>query len=420
MTRWVLAACAVVLLTGCAQPRQPTGGPPIDRPPQLVYLSPEPLSVVTDLGRPAVFRFEERLSERLQGVRELADAVIVSPETGEVRVRRSRREIRVSLANDWQPGLVYRVQVLPVIRDLYNNVLDAPIELVFSTGPDIPETAVAGLVEDRITGRPVPGARVEATHVGTGHAYVALTDSAGFFALRHVPTGEYGLQAWLDQNRNREMDFNEPQDGAAIALAAQDTMVLELALLPQDTTPARLLRAEMLDSSKVQVAFDDYFGPVDGPMAGTAALYRLEDSTYVTHATIFHGTQLDSLRAAEAAVAELAAAAARAATDTIPAEPDLAQAAPTRRRAPDPRRPLPTQELVLLLGAPLEPDTRHYVVMDGLTNIRGVPGGGGTAPFRSPPPRPAEPAPDDPGEPDPPDAGDLAAPDPDPGAAFGP
>lgn len=397
MTR-VLVLLLATTAIACAQARQPAGGPPVEHPPRVVEVSPEPFAYVTRLDRPVIIRFDERISERLEGVREWADAVIVSPETGAVRVSRGRRHVEVSLEGGWQPDLVYRVVLLPVLRDLFNNVVEEPVELVFSTGAPIPETALAGFVEDRLTGRSMDGVRIEATHGDDGHTYVALTDTAGFFALRHVPAGAYDLKGWVDQNRNRVADFSEPQDSARFALADGDTVVVELQLLPRDTTPARLLRAEPMDSIMVELGFDDYFEP--GPMDGNAAVYRLADSTFVADGTLFHATKLDSLREAERE-------AARAAADTLPAaaEQDTAVAElpdpppPVRREdRQEPRRPappdrprLPSRELILVLPEPLEPETRYYVQVSDVTNIHGVSGGGGTAAFRTPQaPRPEE------------------------------
>jgi hypothetical protein len=393
-----LLLLALVSIAACAQARQPAGGPPVEHPPRVVDVTPEPYSVLTALDRPVVFRFDERLSERLQGVREWRDAVIVSPETSEVRVRRGRRQVSVSLAGGWQPGLVYRVTVLPVLRDLFNNVIPDPIELVFSTGAPIAETAVAGVIEDRLTGNAVAAARVEATHLEDGHTYVAMTDTAGFFALRHLPVGGYDVLTWLDLNRNRVPDFAEPQDEASVALAEGDTVVVEMRLLPGDTTPARLLRAEALDSITIELNFDDYFEP--GPVEGTAAVYTLPDSTFVGRGTLLHGTALDSLRIARQEAA--AAAADTLPADTLPMEtqPDTAGAAPQRpadadrqaRRPADPARPpLPARVLLVELDTALEWETAYFVVVADVANIHGVPGGGGTASFRTPP-APEQPA----------------------------
>jgi hypothetical protein len=414
MTRLALLA-AVGLLLACAQPRQPTGGPPVVDPPRVVAVSPAPYSVLTDLGRPVVIRFDDRLSERLEGVRSLEEAVLVSPETGEVRVRRGRRELRVSVAGGWQPGLVYRVVVLPVLRDLFGNVRAEAVELVFSTGAPIPETAVAGFVEDRLTGRVVANARVHATHRDDARTYMAVTDTAGFFSLRHVPEGSYDVVAWLDQNRNRAVNYAEPQDSGFFTLAVRDTVILEMGLLPGDTTPARLTRAEPIDSTKVRLSFDDYFEP--GPVEGRARVYRAEDSTFVAFGELLHATRLDSLLAAERAAAEAAADTAPAVDIPRPPADSPAVDAPRppadgravregierrpgARQAPE-ASPLPARELVLVLPAPLAVETAYYVVVEDLVNIRGIPGGGGTATFRTLAARAPEPEPDpEPPEPD--------------------
>jgi hypothetical protein len=364
-----------------------------------------------------VIRFDERLSERLEGVRSLEEAVLVSPETGEVRVRRGRRELRVSVAGGWQPGLVYRVVVLPVLRDLYGNVRTEAVELVFSTGAPIPETAVAGFVEDRLTGRVVPNARVHATHRDAIRTYMAVTDTAGFFSLRHVPEGSYDVVAWLDQNRNRAVNYAEPQDSGSFTLAARDTVILELGLLPGDTIPARLTRAEPIDSTKVRLSFDDYFEP--GPVDATGRVYRAEDSTFVAFGELIHATRLDSLLAAERAAAEAAADTAPAvdvprppadspAVDVprppadSPAMRERLERRPGAGQAAPEASPLPARELVLVLPAPLAAETAYYVVVEDLVNIRGVPGGGGTATFRTPAARPPEPEPEpEPPEPEP-------------------
>lgn len=394
MRWWVGAALAAGLGLGCAQARQPEGGPPIVTPPRVVAVTPAPYSVLTDLSRPVVIRFDERLSERLEGVQDIHDAVLVSPRTGDVQVRRRSRELRISMVGGWQPDLVYRVVVLPVLRDLFNNVRDEPIDLIFSTGAAIPETAVAGIAEDRLTGNPARGARVLATRAGDPHTYTAVTDSAGFFALRELPAGDYRLQAWLDQNRNRVPDFAEPQDSAILSLAAGDTVVVEARLLPGDTTPARLLLVAILDTTKVELTFDDYFEP--GPITGAGRVYRTQDSTFIAYGDLVHATRLDSLRTLDRLAEEAAAAAADTlppAADTLPAPPGITPA-PRAGRPPPPRRPLPVRELILVVPVPLVPDTEYFVVVEGVTNIHGLAGGGGTASFRTPP-RPPDPPPED-------------------------
>ncbi len=411
---WLVVA-AVAASAACAQPKAPPGGQPDKSPPRVVSVTPLPFDTLKDLDDPVVIRFDERISEHLEGVPNLRSAVLVSPETGAVKAKRGRRAIEISLSDGWQRDLVYRVVVLPVLRDLFNNRRTTPIELVFSTGAPFEETGVAGFVRDRLTGKPVAMARVEAVRGDSGPRYVAVTDTAGFFAMRYVPAGTYDVRAWLDPDGDRAEDFAEPQDTAAFSIAAGDTAVLEMALLPRDSTPARLVRAEPVDSVQLRLQFDDFFAAA--PVAGQAAVFLLPDSVPAGTGRLVQSAVLDSIRAAEQAVADSARAAADSASagaDTARAFADTARAfADTTRvrsdtlasRAPvtragalnaaaggrraaagngSPTKPLPSRELILLLDRPLIPDTTYVVSVSGATNIRDVPGGGGSVRFRTP------------------------------------
>jgi hypothetical protein len=156
--RLVAAATIIAAMNACARAMPPPGGEPDQSPPQVVATTPEQLSVVDPFDGAVVFEFDERLSER-----NIEGAVIVSPATGELHVSRNGTELRVSIDGGWRDGVVYRVLLLPGIRDLFNNERRSPVDLVFSTGPAIVNTAFGGLVSDRITGRPEPLAMVEAT-----------------------------------------------------------------------------------------------------------------------------------------------------------------------------------------------------------------------------------------------------------------
>jgi hypothetical protein len=414
--RFVVPVMVAAVALGCAQPRQPEGGPPVVTPPRVVAVSPPAYSLLTDLRQPVVIHFDERLSERFEGVQDLRDAVLVSPRTGELQVRRGRRHLTISMEGGWQPDRVYRVEVLPVLRDLFNNVRREPVDLIFSTGAPIPETAVAGFAEDRLTGSPARGARVRALRDGDLDEYVTVADSAGFFALRELPPGEYDVTVWVDQNRNRVPDFAEPQDLERLSVAGGDTAIVEMRLLPGDTTPARLVRAAPLDSTRIELTFDDYFAP--GAIDGTARLYRAADSSFVANGELHHLTRLDSLRAADRA-AEEAAAAADTARDPVrdtlaapPAPPPPTERRPARDAQPrgaGPRRELPARELILVMPGVLTPGSAYFVVVEGVTNIQGVPGGGGTASFQMP--APPDPPPEDP--PPPQDPPPPASPPPD-------
>jgi len=189
------------------------------------------------------FRFSERISERpVTG--NLNDAVVVSPSTGLVRVRHRRDGITVEMQEGFEAGRLYRVTVLPVINDMFQNRLRDPFDLVVSTGDDFVPNVLAGMVEDRVTGEAVPDVRVEARFQVEDDTITHwnLTDRDGVFSLRYVPDGPFEVRAWMDRNRDREVGESEPQTRfvAGQLDLTPDTSFTVLSLIEPDTTPARL------------------------------------------------------------------------------------------------------------------------------------------------------------------------------------
>jgi len=395
-----LGAAAVAVFFACARPYPPPGGEADRLPPRVVSITPAPLSVGVARDERVIIRFDERISER--GIR---DAVVVSPLTSELRVERGRSELRIWLRGGWEPDRIYHVVVQPVVQDLFGNLMTDPLEVVFSTGPEIPQTAVAGLVTDRLTGKPAAGAWIAAVREPDSVAYGTLSDEEGLFALRHLPPGVYRLRAFMDQNRDRQANFREAQDSAAIELADGDTAVLTLTLLVPDTTPANVIRAEAPDSLHVRVHLDDHIDPAaPGVTAGvTVALRLLPDSTpwpiervMLPHEFDEHQRRLrataDSAYADSLARSGVGQAAQDSAVRDVLTRAATPRPGPTWSGAPSDSAaaPLPTRELVVIPARPLRASARYRIELSGIVNINGVRGGGGAAEFTAP----APPAPD--------------------------
>ena len=375
---------AVAAAAACARAYPPPGGDRDVTPPRLVETEPAALAVVPGYTGAVVFRFDERISER--GFSEAL--VLLSPLDSALRVERAGNEVRVRLDGGWRPDRIYRVVLLPGARDLFGNIRQQPAEIVFSTGPEIPSTAVAGLVMDRITGRAAQNGMVRAVRSGDDLAYTAVADSAGFFSLRHVPPGEYEVLAFADLNRNRRRDPAEPVDSGHVARLSSpvDTVMLVFDVLPADTSPPRVTRAEAIDSFHVRVTFDDYFDVGEQFTGATAVVHLLPDSVIRSRGRGFLiAPEFERQRAAEEA--------ARA--DTLPAAvPDTAEvpaaaAPPVRRPAREPPPPLPSRDVVVELDQPLEIGQAYVITVSDAVNISGL-AGGGSARFevRAPPPRP--------------------------------
>jgi hypothetical protein len=429
--RTVSAALAIGLLGlvgACARQGAPPGGPEDRRPPVVVSTEPDTFAVMAGFRGPVRFRFDERISER-PGAGTYDDAVLVSPRTGDVRVGHGRTSLTVEIDGGFLPGRVYRVTLLPVVRDLFSNQMGDPFELVFSTGGTPVESAVAGLVWDRVTGQGVDALDVRALSTEDSTVYVARTDTGGVYAFRYLGPSRYRIMAFQDRNQNGEADPMELQGEQRMRLTGPDTLFLDIPVLQPDTTPAHLVAAQALDSVTVMLEFDDYLDPVE-PVRMSVDLAR-EDGEAPVLDELFHEheyvdwlravqdsfTRLDSLEAlrreraaATAAVDTLAGAdTARAALDTLGVAGDTAA-----RRAPAPQRPehrfpptlpsgrggtatgavptgpgeepdtpdgnpLPSRRVVARLRGPLEANVAYQLTVRAVANLNRIPMGGGEA-----------------------------------------
>ncbi len=356
-------------LAACARAFPPPGGDPIQSPPQVVGTTPEPLSLVDGFEGPVVFNFSRTLSER--GVSDAS--VLVSPRTGAERVKRSGTRLEVQLEGGWHPGIVYRVVLLPGLRDRFGNETREPAELVFSTGPELPTAAIGGMVLDRITGRAANNVVVAARSRVDTLTYLTVPDTAAFFAFGHLAPGSYDMSAFVDQNRNRTQDDREARAAGVVLTVnrATDTLTTVLEIVPADTTSPRIERAEARDSLQIRVFTDDYLEPEAPLDLVQVSLFVLPDTVPV-EGTVSAMTvaRYDSLRAA--------ADTTRAQRPQLP--PGVGPARPGAR----PGAGLPAQEFVVVPTVPLEPGGRYQLRVEGLTNISGRSGGGGNATFEVP------------------------------------
>lgn len=443
-----LAAVVVAAAAGCARPGAPIGGPPDRRPPVVDSVEPAPFSAVEPGDRKIRVRFNERISER-PATGTLAGAVSISPRTGDVSVRHRSDGVEIEIEGGLRPGLVYRVTVAPVLKDLVGgNPMAVPFEWVFSTGDSVRPNAIVGAVWDGETGEPVEDALVEVRRALTpaerGAAvdtfpYTARTDSVGIFALRYLPDGLVDFRAFRDDSRDDSLDvYTEPFNEQRFSLGAADTLPLtNIPLLATDTSAAEVRGATILDSVTIRVETDDPLDP-RAPISEVAVELRpatdssgavLEDAVGFEApaiAQLFHeagfAAWVDSIVEVNAELAEATAeAAARraAASDTLLADtlpPDSAGVAATAEgEPPEPidegpaapsssdllRLPLrdaldllpdgttiPKASFVVRLASPLPVDVPFDLAVRRLVNLGQRGGGQGTARVRLPAPEP--------------------------------
>jgi hypothetical protein len=401
--RPALTAAIVVgsILTSCASPGVPPGGPEDRSPPRLVRISPETNSVNVR-PREVVFSFDEVVSESPRGGglgstggagtagagNPLEPLVVVSPRAGSVEVDWRRDRIAVRPRRGFQPNTTYRVTLLAGLADLRNNVRDSAAVLVFSTGGSLATQRLSGVIFDWVNGKPAPKAVAEAI-AEDSTVFYTIADSVGRFTIENLPPGAYLVKGTVDVNTNRAPDPREPFDTVRVdqtAVARGDTAAAELYAFVRDTIGPRIQTVVPQDSLRLRVTFDRPLAP---GQAFTAANFSVvaADSAPVTLAQLLSAAELDSLNARQARASADSAAradttargrAARAARDSAARGDSLARAARDtaggRRRsiaAPVPRRPTPPTEIILVLAAPLRPQTAYRVTAQDVRGLAG-------------------------------------------------
>lgn len=406
MTCRRIVAVAILIgssVAGCARPQAPRGGAIPDAPLRVIEALPANLSVTDSFEGPVTLRFGQTVSERLtQGAPR--DAVIVSPMPGEVEVQVSGETIEISMAGGFPAGVIYQITVLPRFQGRFQNRMAVPFNLFFSTGPALEPNLVAGLVSDRLTLEPVDEARLDATQEDRGVMRTVVADSGGVFTAPYLSGGVYTFIAYEDSNRDGEPGFNEIQDSVSVTVALGDTLIItDIELLAPDTTAAVLGELEALDSLTVLATLDDYLDPSE-PLDGVEAAASSEEGEPIEVLEVVHRWEWDERQDA--------ASSATADPDTALADPLDVVASPDADGDASPV--LPAREIILVLGNPPTPEVVYQLEIQGVRNIRGLPGGGGSAElvWTPAPPPPAVPPPD-PDNPDPdaldPDALDQPA-----------
>ena len=371
-----LAVAAAIL--GCARPGAPSGGVRDVRPPVVISTEPAPNSTVEGPGTVVRFHFNERISERpRQGT--LDEAVLVSPRLGPVRVKHGSDVLEVSVEGGLRSGLVYRFTLLPVIADLFGNAMRDPFEVVVSTGAPLVEDALAGQVLDRVTGRPVANAEVQLVPPSPTPdtvLYVARSDQNGLFAFRYIPGGAYRLVAFLDRNRSLARDPTEPGGQQGVRLNARDTLFSDVVILEPDTSRAEVVRGEVVDSVTLRLTFSDYLDPDPVSMSQIAVSVEGPEGSAIPSVTrVMHPTAWEAQRDS----ARIRAAAAANPTSRVPGA-GATLTAPGQERGGLPRGvPLPRQDVIVVLGSPLQPSVPYRVASTGVVNINEIGFGSGEA-----------------------------------------
>jgi hypothetical protein len=366
----------------------PPGGPPDKVPPRLVSTSPESLGVYPEFKGSVDFQFDETLSEGGTpnlgtGTSELERVVLLSPTVNVPDVGWHRSRLSVKPKEGWRPNRVYRVELLPGVKDIRNNVEDSTVIVTFTTGAPLPTRQLKGRVIDWAGRQVARGALVAAVLQPDSLPYLIYADSGGRFDLEPLPPGTYLITAFVDQNHNRRLEPRELFD--TVRVDSVTTEVPALWLQPHDTVPPRIQSIAMEDSTGATVELTGPLDPYATVPFGSFRLLTLPDSVAVDGASLVTKSHDDSLRAAEHARAQQVDTTSRKPpppTPTIPA-PGIGQPAKgAKKSVPDTvglagllaQRPPLQSRMVLRVPTPFTPGAKYLLEIADLRGLGGVVG----------------------------------------------
>lgn len=266
-----LAAAALGM--ACAREEPPPGAHPDRTPPSVRQLTPDRNAIVPGFGGSAEVRFDEPIT----GTRNLQQTLVASP-ADRYEVSSGFSNIKIKPSEDWADGVVYYFKIPEGIADLLGNRTEAPVELVFSTGPELSATRVTGEVRRRVDGNAVSPGRVLFYNVaGDSIPYGAVTDRQGAFELPYLPPDDYWSFAFQDLNNNLRLErLFEAYDSVRLQLDDAASVMLAFQVVEPDTTPPVMGLIRSPDPLVLQLEFDDYLDPEQDLLASGIVLRQLE------------------------------------------------------------------------------------------------------------------------------------------------
>lgn len=421
-----LAALCLLGAIACAKIEPPPGGPPDTKPPILVSITPESLSVHPGFDGSVDFIFSEVVSEGGSpsqgfGTGDLEKLVLLSPTNKIPVVRWHRSRISVRPREGWRPNTVYRVQLLPGISDIRNNKGVKGGLVTFTTGAPVPDYTLSGMAYDWTASQPMRAGLIEAVLEPDSLVYKGITDSSGAYAFGPLPRGTYLVYVGLDQNRNGKIDPREAFD--SVRVEPDSGKVPEIFAFIHDTTPPHLTPPAVQDSVTINLTFSQKLDPYVTYDSTAVQVLLLPDSTPLPVLRVMTAAEFDSISKGDRAKADsvqrlradsLARAdTSKAKADTVrnaredslnKAKADTLQrvkpdtlgkvrrdSAPPGARLPGVlpagpgamagqkppvklSRPPLSDRLIVRLGQPVMPGSKYLVETHDVKNITGVPG----------------------------------------------
>jgi len=203
----------IFFMIGCANIKQPTGGPEDKEPPKLEKAFPENNST-NFKGNKIVLNFDEYVDAQ-----KLRENMIISPIVdGGFEVVTKKKTVTIKFLKPLKENTTYSIGFGESIKDVTKGNFTKNLTLAFSTGPVIDSLIITGTVIEFISQSPQKEISIQVydtkdtnTIINSKPLYYTKTDATGRFILRNMKEGTYNIYALQDVNKNYTFDKNKEQ-----------------------------------------------------------------------------------------------------------------------------------------------------------------------------------------------------------------
>lgn len=258
---------SLIFFIGCANVRQPGGGPIDTNPPELVTTIP-PKNTINFTGNQVIMVFNEPIVEN-----NLSQNLFITPKPKDdyTTVTRKNR-LLINFQGELEENTTYTIFLKEALKDVTEGNAIKREVYTFSTGSIIDSLSISGNIRMLETNKPAKDIVVglykqndETIPEKEKPEYFSITDENGSFLIPNLKEATYDIYAFEDGNKNfqydpeqekigfkKNVDLNATIKGLNISIARFDDIPPKLVSQKSDSLTHTIQFSEGITNAKVE------------------------------------------------------------------------------------------------------------------------------------------------------------------------
>lgn len=276
------------LLTNCANPQAPTGGPKDTIPPTLLETQPA-IGTINFTAQEITLEFDEPVkADRLQS------SLIITPRQDvKFKTITKKNKLIIKFEETFPDSTTITLNFLEGVTDVTENNPAINLSYVFSTGDYLDSLSVSGNTFNLMDAKPqeevIVGLYIITDSLdlqADKPTYFFKTNEQGAFAINNIKNGQYRLLAFKDENNNLVFEPKEESFGFLSDTIHLDSNItdLNIPLQRQNVSKLRLISSRInahyfdirFSKSLSEIQTVPYFDYTFDLEKGTLKLYKPE------------------------------------------------------------------------------------------------------------------------------------------------